>query len=141
MDGFILLCDFAESIAGKLYIMGGGWSRLLRHQPVFDMSVAGKLFVPWDRAEDTHRVVIRLLDSNKAPVRGGNDERPVQLEGEMTLSQRVEGLKEGTQLDTAVAFRFQDLRLESGSYVWELLVNDELVADATFEVEVVATES
>ena len=49
MDVTLLLCDFAEAVNGKLYVMGGGWNILFAPGQPVTMSVAAVLAVPWDR--------------------------------------------------------------------------------------------
>ena len=40
MDVTLLLCDFAEAVNGKLYVMGGGWNVLFAPGQPVTMSVA-----------------------------------------------------------------------------------------------------
>lgn len=46
----MLLCDAADSVNGKLYILGAGWSQLLFPDRPANMSLAIKIAVPWDQA-------------------------------------------------------------------------------------------
>ena len=54
MNGFMILCDYAEEIGGKLYVVGGGWSRTARADTAGDFYLAGKLLVPWTDANRPH---------------------------------------------------------------------------------------
>jgi hypothetical protein len=130
--GFIFLCDYAETIGGKLYIMGGGWSRLTQRIPGLDMSVAGKLLVSWVEANRPHRLRVSLLTGDGDPVLAA-DETPIRLEGNLEVG-RPPRLPEGTELDFPLALRFDDLSLKLGRYRWELHVDDTPIADATFDV-------
>jgi hypothetical protein len=132
MRGFVFLCDYAEEIGGKLYIMGGGWTRLMRVGPLLDMSVAGKLFIPWVEANRPHTLRVASMTGDGEPVLAA-DQRPVQLAGKLEVG-RPAGLPEGTELDLPLAVRFEDLALDAGRCRWELHVDDNHVADATFDV-------
>jgi len=46
-------------VAGKLYVLGGGWS-IYRGSPV-TMALAVKILVPWDAANVPHDFSARLL--------------------------------------------------------------------------------
>jgi hypothetical protein len=47
---------------------------------------------------------------------------------------RPAGLAPGTDLDVPIVFRIERLAIEAGRFRWELLVNDERIQHATFEV-------
>jgi hypothetical protein len=130
VEAIMLLCDYAEEIGGKLYIMGGGWSRLLRRAPVM-MSVAVKLLVPWDEADATHKVSLSLVKEDGEAVM--TEDRPVQLTGEVSVT-RAPGLRQGTPIDLPFALRFETLALEPGWYEWQLSVDDSFVTRSSFEV-------
>ncbi len=55
----LLLCDHAQEVAGKLYVLGGGWS-IYRGAPV-TMGLAVKIAVPWDAANIPHDFAARLV--------------------------------------------------------------------------------
>lgn len=130
MEAIMLLCDYAEEIGGKLYIMGGGWSRLLRRVPVM-MSLAVKLLVPWDEADTTHKVSLSLVKEDGEPVMA--EGRPVQLSGEVSVT-RAPGLRHGTPIDLPFALRFETSALEPGWYEWQLRVDDSFITQSSFEV-------
>jgi hypothetical protein len=132
VEGFLLLCDFAEEINSKLYIMGGGWSRLIMRQPETSMAIAAKLLVPWVDANRPHTILVRLVTNDGKPVPDA-DGQPVELSGRMEVGRPV-GLTPGTDLDVPIVFRIERLAIEAGRFRWELLINDELVQKATFEV-------
>jgi hypothetical protein len=132
VEGFLLLCDFAEEINGKLYIMGGGWSRFTIQQPEASMAIAAKLLVPWTDANRQHAILVRLVTEDGEPVPDA-DGQPVELSGKMEVG-RPAGLPPGTDLDVPIVFRIERLAIEAGRFRWELLVNDELIQKATFDV-------
>ena len=51
VDVTLLLCDFAEAVNGKLYVMGGGWNVLFAPGQPVTMSVAAVVAVPCDHVE------------------------------------------------------------------------------------------
>src|SRR5215216_5860474 len=71
----ILLCDYAEEVNGKLYVMGGGWSRLFTPNQPSNMALAIKLTIPWNEANRLREIAVRLLteDNNPVPNEHGQD--------------------------------------------------------------------
>lgn len=128
----MLLCDYAEEVNGKLYIMGGGWSRIFTPGIPSNMALAIKLSVPWNEANRPHNIAVRLVDENRESVRDqeGND---IGLAGKVEMG-RPPGLKPGSNLDMALALRFDGLILESGTYVWEFLIGDDVLESTIFDV-------
>ena len=59
MKTTVLLCDQAQEVGGKLYILGGGWSQY-RGSPV-TMTLAVKIAVPWDAANMQHEFLAKLV--------------------------------------------------------------------------------
>ena len=59
-----LLCDFARTENGKLYIVGGGWSTIVPRQlPLdYDAYLAIKLSLPWETVPDSIMIRVDLLD-------------------------------------------------------------------------------
>jgi hypothetical protein len=126
-----LLCDAAQEVNGKLYILGGGWS--LIHAPGIPVPVtlAIKLAVPWDQANQRHHIRAALMDADGVAVDLGAG--PVQAEGDVEVG-RPPGVKPGTNLDVPFVLPFGVLIFEAGTYVWELDVNGEPVAREPFIV-------
>lgn len=131
MDALMLLCDYADEAGGKLYIMGGGWSRLLRPNIPTQMGLAIKIEVPWDQTNMPHKVSIRLL-SEDGHVVSLNDQ-PVQVEANLEVG-RPPGLRRGTALDAPLAINFPGVALAPGAYAWDLTIDDEPVTRASFSV-------
>jgi hypothetical protein len=131
LEATMLLCDFAEEVGGKLYIMGGGWSRILKSGLPTPMSLAVKLSIPWDQAETLHKVTIRLVTVDGELV--AKEGQPVRVMGEIGAG-KPPGLRPGTPLDLPFAVRFEGISLDPGEYRWELEVDDEQIAAASFEV-------
>ena len=131
----MLLCDYAQAVNGKLYIIGGGWSILTLVQPRATMSLAVKLSVPWSRANERLHVEASLITDEAEPVMLQTDEgeTAVQAEGDLELG-RPPGLRHGTPLDAAFTLNFEGLQLTAGGYVWELRVAGKVAARVPFNV-------
>jgi hypothetical protein len=132
----MLLCDAAEETNGKLYILGGGWTHLLKPNIPTNMALAILVHVPWDEAGKQHKLEVSLLKEDGEPVLlNGN---PIKVEGAFEVG-RTAGVKPGRELVAPVAIQFSGLVLAPGEYTWELLVNGEPGATAPFAVPEVAT--
>ena len=126
----MLLCDSAQSLGGKLYILGGGWSILNKVEPA-NMSLAVKLSIPWSRANQRFHVEAVLITDQGEEV--AQNDRPVRAEGDIEVG-RPPGLRHGTPLDATFVLNFQGLDLDVGGYVWELRMNEGLAARIPFQV-------
>jgi len=117
----VFLCDAAESVNGKLYILGAGWSQTLASRPT-NMTLAVKLLIPWSRANERFRVRVSLVDyDQEEPVDIGQG--PIMAEAEVEAG-RLPGMRQGTPLDTSFVFPFQSIVLPQGGYVWKIEVNN-----------------
>jgi hypothetical protein len=133
----MLLCDHAEEINGKLYIMGGGWSKVLTPNTPFNMALAIKISVPWMEANRLHNLTIRLLTEQFEQVKmggeGQDEGQDIQLAGKVEVG-RPPGMRPGSYLDAPIAASFQQLVLSPGIYLWELAVNDRVLKRVPFDV-------
>ena len=63
---FLILADRAESLNGKVYMMGGGWDRL--YVPDFaqpqSISIAVGILVPWNATNQNHSLTGRIEDDD-----------------------------------------------------------------------------
>ena len=59
---FLILGDFAEVINGKLYLMGGGWSRFApaSYPATMQFAIAAGVRVPWLESNEPHHLVIEM---------------------------------------------------------------------------------
>jgi len=62
----MLLADSAQVSEGKLFVLGGGWSRI--GPGPTPSAVAIIIEVPWDQTNVTHRWRLELVDSDGRPV-------------------------------------------------------------------------
>lgn len=131
MDATLLLCDAADAVNGKFYILGGGWSVILAPRVPTPVTLAVKLAVPWDAANRQHKIKAALLDADGEPIDLGQG--PVQAEGQVEVG-RPPGIKPGSDLDVLFVLPFGLLAFESGSYVWQLEVDGDPVTRAPFTV-------
>ena len=131
MNVTMLLCDAAQAIGGKLYVLGGGWSHILQPNVPVNMALAVKVEVPWDRANEQHRLVARLLTADAEPVEING--QPVVTEGTFEVG-RPAGLAPGSPLDAVFALSFTGLALDANLYVWELEIDGEPGARTVFRV-------
>jgi hypothetical protein len=134
IEAQMLLCDAAVAdAAGKLHMLGAGWS--MTSSPTSPQAVAVLLKIPWDRANERLTMVLRLLDPDGRPVAVGTPEGGVQ---EVTMGGAIEagrppGVAPGSQLDAALAFNVPSLPLAPGRYQWRLDVADDTFT-ASFQV-------
>jgi|ERR671930_1121247 hypothetical protein len=131
MDVTLLLCDYAEAINGKLYVMGGGWSVLFAADRPVNMSVAALLAVPWDQTNRRHQIALELLTDEGTPVEFQG--QGVVLTGEFEVG-RPPGVKPGTSFNTPFVWNIGGLVLASGGYDWKLSVDGEPRASRAFVV-------
>jgi hypothetical protein len=129
MEVTMLLCDWAEEINGKLYIMGGGWNRVVANRPV-SIGLGVLVQVPWDQANVPHQFGIRLVTEDGAEVK--HQDRPVSVEGRMEVG-RPPGSRRGSPLNVPLAFMFNGLVVSPGSYNWQCLVDDQPLASVRFD--------
>lgn len=122
----LLLADAAQSVGGKLYILGGGWSTITAGAP---FAIAAKIEVPWHQATDEHTMRLELVDADGQPV-CGTDEAPVVIEGTFCTG-IPPGITAGTPLDANLAVSIPPgLPLEAGRrYEWRLTIDGQTDED------------
>jgi hypothetical protein len=128
----MLLCDYAEELGGKLYIMGAGWTLLRTPYQPSNMALAIKLSVPWHQANEPHNLIIRLVTEDGKPVTNEQDEEVV-LGGKVEVG-RPPGIRPGSSLDLPLAAKVSGLVLEPGTYRWELEVDETPMGRVAFDV-------
>jgi hypothetical protein len=119
----MLLADAAQTVDGKLYILGGGWS-ITGPLPA-PSAVALKVEVPWDQANQRHSFELSLVDGDGNPVVAPTTqgEQPIQVGGEFEVG-RPAGLLPGTPIDVTMAFNLGPLPLPPGGrFTWRLTID------------------
>ncbi len=130
MEAIILLCDFAEEVNGKLYIMGGGWSRLPAMQPQV-IALAIRVLVPWDQANRPHKIVVELVTQDGEPADDETAGMSLRLEANLEVG-RPPGLRPGSALEAPLAFRFS-AQFKPGAYRFDFSIDGSLITTASFE--------
>jgi hypothetical protein len=119
----MLLADSAQTVEGKLYILGGGWS--VTGPAPAPSAVALKIEVPWDQANKRHTFELSLLDADGNPLiaQTPEGEQQIQLGGEFEVGRPV-GLAPGTPIDMTFAANLGPLPLPPGSrFTWRLTID------------------
>ncbi len=119
----ILLCDSAQAVNNKLYILGAGWS-LIGPEPA-PMAIAFKIDVPWDQTNRKHRWHLELVDADGHTVQipdSPEGEGRIELDAEFEVG-RPPGVDPGTPIDLATAINMGPLPLTPGRYSWLLSIN------------------
>jgi hypothetical protein len=119
----MMLADSAQAVAGKLYVLGGGWS--MTGPTPAPSALAIKFEVPWEAANRKHKVRIELLDSDGQPVLvpGPESPQPMLIQADLEVG-RPTGLSPGTPLDSPFAINIGPLPLKPGRYEWRCTVVD-----------------
>ena len=136
MNTTLLLCDHAQEVAGKLYILGGGWS-IYRGAPV-TMGLAVKISVPWDAANIPHDFTARLVtedgqDPHLPNSEGALDPTRIEFQGRFEAG-RPAGLAPGSDLDAPFAVNIAGLPLIPGRYEWQVEIDQNVVGRVPFTV-------
>lgn len=121
MKATILLCDAAQAVDGKLYMLGAGWN-VIGPQPS-PFAIALFLDVSWDESNRSHHFDLRLLDDDGHPVTPVGGDAPIAFGGDFEVT-RPAGLREGSDLRMPFAITFGPLALAPGRrYVWDLAID------------------
>lgn len=120
IEALIILCDAAQSDpAGKLHMLGAGWS--ITSSPTAPQAVAILIKVPWDRTNQPLPLTLQLHDADGKPVVLPSPEGPAPLMVTSTLEVgRPAGLPPGSPVNASFALNVQPLPLSSGWYEWRL---------------------
>ena len=127
----LLLCDAADQVNGKLYIIGGGWSKLYTPDKPAHFAIAVRIEVPWNATNEQHKFRGKLVTQDGAPFL--IEEKPLEFEGGLEVG-RPPGAKPGMHLDTSLAIGFNGLVLPAGVYAWQFEVDGVVMAEAEFQV-------
>lgn len=131
MEAALLLCDYAEAVNGKLYMMGAGWNVLFAVDQPVNVSVATLIEVAWDQTNVRHTLAVRLLTLDGEPV--DVDGHAVEATGEFEVG-RPAGVKPGSSFNAPFVWNFAGVRLASGQYEWQLAIDGNPVARRAFTV-------
>lgn len=119
-----MLCDHAQVAEGKLFISGGGVTRIRGAVPR-GFSVAALVQIPWDRANEPIPVSFNLVDQDGRQV--VLDDREVTWAGQVEVGRPV-GVPPGTPLDWPVVFSAA-VPVPPGRYTWVLAIDGQTRED------------
>lgn len=119
----LMLADSAQAVAGKLYILGGGWDRVFAG--VQPSAIAIVATVPWDETNQRHTLKLALLDGNGQPVKvptpKGEEALAITMGFEIG---RPPGATKGQSFNVPLAVNMGPLPLASGIYEWRCTIDD-----------------
>jgi Family of unknown function (DUF6941) len=118
-----MLADHAQSVEGKLYICGGGWSVTGPEPSPF--AIVLDIKVPWHGINVDHKFRLDLIDADGQPVEVDTPEgmQPLYIEGGFQVSP-APGVKPGTPIDAPVAINMAPQPIPSGGrYEWRLTLD------------------
>lgn len=121
----LLLCDAAQAVNGKLYILGAGWN--LAGPDPGPSALALQIDVPWDQANRRHHITLALLTDDGQPVKGPtpDGDKPVQIDADFEVG-RPPGHKPGTPLSVVFAVNIGPLPLvPDRRFEWRCHIDDE----------------
>jgi hypothetical protein len=121
----LLLCDSAQAVGDKLYILGGGWS--FTGPAIAPMALAILVQVPWSDTNAPHPFRVELVDQDSNPIIIDND--PVLIEGTLEVG-RPPGHPPGTSINIPLAFNIPSLALPAGQrFIWRVSINGDSQED------------
>lgn len=130
---FMITADAAEVAGGKLYVMGGGWTRIFAKKVPFvhPVAVAVGFLVPWNETNEKHSFELAIVSED------GNPLLP-PMRGELEVG-RPPGIKKGAvqrgMITVNAGVQFPKL----GRY--EIRVSADGTLEKTTEFEVVEAKS
>src|SRR2546422_7711110 len=120
----MLLCDAAQAVNGKLYILGGGWN-VTGPEPT-PCALALQIDVPWDQANHRHNLRLTLVTADGQPVMvpTPTGPRPTQIDAGFEVG-RPPGHRPGTPLPVVLGINIGPLPLPPDSHFeWRCSIND-----------------
>jgi hypothetical protein len=125
-----LLCDHAQVADSKLFISGGGITAFQNGNAI--SSIAMKIDVPWNAANEEHTFQAQLLNSDGNEIIGP-DGTPVLIQGKFEQG-RPPGIPRGTSIALPLAIGIGPLGLPKGQYVWHLDIDSTTINKLRFVV-------
>jgi hypothetical protein len=128
----MLLCDAAQEVGGKLYILGAGWTALQQPDAPASMALGIIFHVDWNETNRRHPVEIELQNAD-GEVWEAQEGQPLRLATAFEIG-RPPGLRPGTELNSPLAATFHGVTLPAGGYVWMLRSETTVLARCPFSV-------
>lgn len=130
----LLLCDAAQVVNGKLYILGGGWNNYyVVPGGAVAFAAAIDLIVPWELTNRKLNLAIELLTEDREEVPHPESNEPIKATGELVVGRPPEA-RAGADLHTSHALPFGPFPLAQGGYVCCLSVDGDVVNTVDFQV-------
>jgi hypothetical protein len=130
----LLLCDAAQVVGGKLYILGGGWQyvQVPGDAPVGFM-VAIDLIVPWDMTNRELNLAVSIATEDGEEVLHPENDQPIRAEGQLVVG-RPPTARAGADLHTPIAIPFPQIPLDAGGYVCIVSIDGDKIASTGFQI-------
>ncbi len=128
LQATVVLCDAAQATGGKLYVLGGGWTRLRANTPA-NIALGIVVHIPWDRAN--HKIRFEAVLRNDDGEAVEMNDTQVRGTGEFEVG-RPPGMKQGEQINFPLVMSFNGLALPAGGYVWECEIDGDVVTRCPF---------
>lgn len=119
----MLLCDAAEAVNGKLYVLGAGWNSV-GPEPS-PSAIALQIDVPWDEANRRHQLKLVLLTDDGRPVTVSTPlgDQAVEMGADFEVG-RPAGHRVGAPLSVVLAVSIAPLPLASESrFEWRCYID------------------
>jgi hypothetical protein len=127
---YLFLADGAQSVGGKLYVLGGGWDRIIVPQvpgkPSVSFSIALGIRVPWTHTNRKFALALELIDADGERV---GDELGLQLE-----TGRPPGLKPGTPQNVPLGIGAHPEFPVVGAYTFVVKIDGAIKGKVGFDV-------
>jgi hypothetical protein len=125
---FLILADAVQAVNGKLYMLGGGWTTLhaAAIPTTHPLGIALGFRVPWQETNQVHRLEIKMVDADGAPVIP-----PMQAQLEMG---RPPGLRAGADQTAVIAVNAAVQFSKVGRYEVQAAVEGQTVRTVAFDV-------
>lgn len=122
---FLILADRAESINGKLYLMGGVWDQIgvIDFSKPIVFSIALGILIPWNATNLDHKLRVQLLDED------GN--QLFSVDGGFKVG-RPPQLPQGASQHNVLAITVSAVLPKPGTYSVEATINEAEQRTTTF---------
>jgi hypothetical protein len=129
-----MLCDYAEVMNGKLYVMGGGLDNVfIPPGGGVALALGILLHVPWQETNRPQKLHIVLVTEDGDAVPAGPEQEPLVIDGQVEVG-RPPGTVAGYSFPVPVGIRLPPLVLSPGRFRFELHLNGAIEATTPFRV-------
>ncbi len=125
---WLILADSAQVVGNKLYMLGGGWDRLIVNKglPVTrQVAIAVSFKVPWSETNEKHSFEIEIATEDGKSLGKSN--------GQFEIGRPV-GVQPGQDQRTQIALEISMNIAQFGTFVINALVNEEVKRSVPFNI-------